>query len=84
MSTPNIRLFLQNLRCDLPYPIMQLPDFPIVSPEEEPAYQGPYFLPHDYVLKYVRDIASHFDLEKRIRLATEVKKVEPIRSESVD
>ena len=55
---------------------MQLPDYPLSS-----KYSGPTFLPHYVVLKYIRDLATDFDLERRIRMATEVVKVEPIKGE---
>ncbi|UYV84882.1 hypothetical protein LAZ67_X003861 [Cordylochernes scorpioides] len=60
----------QNLRTNLPKEVMMFPDFPF--PEE-----GPSFIHHTEVLKYLHQYADYFQLYKYIKFNTEVCKVTP-------
>lgn len=58
-------------------PMTQFPDFPI--PEEWPDYPH-----HSQMLEYVRSYARRFGLEERVRLGSDVVRVEPDDPEQTD
>ncbi|XP_058799319.1 uncharacterized protein LOC131668865 [Phymastichus coffea] len=61
----------KNLRTNLPKEIMQIPDFPFDDEE------GPSFVHHSVIRKYLLDYTAHFNLLPHIKLGTVVNHVEP-------
>ncbi|KAK5649036.1 hypothetical protein RI129_003928 [Pyrocoelia pectoralis] len=65
------RVMYKDLVTNIPKELMQLPDFPY------PTHVEDSYISRQEVLKYIRDFASKFDLEKHIHYNAKVTKVEP-------
>ncbi|EGI64167.1 PREDICTED: flavin-containing monooxygenase FMO GS-OX-like 3 isoform X1 [Acromyrmex echinatior] len=61
----------KNLRTNIPKEIMAIPDFPFQD------LDGPSFIHHSLIKKYLMSYAKHFNLYPYIKLNTLVKRVEP-------
>ncbi|XP_013410775.1 flavin-containing monooxygenase FMO GS-OX4-like [Lingula anatina] len=64
----------RDLRTNLPKEVMAFPDFPFEK-------DGPSFITHQAVRKYLEDYAEHFKLKPLIKFFTEVESVKPVQGQ---